>query len=271
MYKYLSIFFILLPFLNYSQVGVGTANPLHIFHVDGAQNNSGNATEKYVDDVVITSEGKLGIGNISPVTKVDMRNSADTNAIGIGKTNQSAIIAKGGAIQYDNGLKYSDGTNWISLPGKEVNALVYANKNTSQNIAYNLYTNVSGWLKQTDYTNSFNQSTGVFVAPKTGVYIASLNLALASSTIVNNTWIEIVIKSNTANGIPEYRCVYSYPGYNPASTTNIVSGNCTGIFYLNQGETITPQIFQNLQNAATSGTRTIMANINYNTFTISGQ
>lgn len=270
-YKKLLSFSLLLPLSYYSQIGIGTTTPMQTVHIDAMQNNSGTAVNKNEDDVVMTSDGKLGVGNINPITKLDMRNSADNNVIGVGKTTQSASVAKGGAIQYDNGLKYSDGTNWISLPGRSVNALVHANKGTTQNISYNSYNNVSSWSEQTDYTSSFDPALGVFSAPKAGVYTASFNVALTSSAIVNNTWLEVVLKSNTTNGIPEYRCMYSYPGYSIGSTTNIVSGNCTGIFYLNQGETITPQVFQNLQNSATSGTRTILADANYNTLTISGQ
>lgn len=259
---------LLLPKIYFGQIGIDTPNPLQTVHVDASHNNSGTSEDKYNDDVVITSDGKMGIGNINPVTRLDLRNSSNNNTIGIGKTSQTASVAKGGALQYDNVLKYSNGNTWVDLPSKPADALVYASKATTQTIAYNSFVNITGWSVSTDYTNSF--SNGVFTAPKTGAYIASLNIALNSAKIAYNTWVEITLKSNTSNGIPEYRCVYSYPGYVGNDISNVVSGNCTGIFYLNQGETITPQIFQNLQNSSTSGSRTILPDANYNTLTISG-
>ena len=266
----LIIIFTILPLFLMSQVGIGTNSPQQEFHIDAAQNNVTAPTNtRNNDDVVITADGKLGIGNVNPIAKVDVRNDLDENVIGIGTTTQSASAAGAGAVQYssngvDSGLAYSDGSNWIFLPSQPVKAIVYANKSTSQNINTNTVTTITGWDEVTDNTNSFNHNTGVFTAPKTGVYIVSLNLVTQSGSIANNSSTETIIESNTSSGVPQFRCVNSYPGYTSGTATNMTGNNCTGIFHLQQGNTINPRFWQNI-----SSSRNIAADESLNTLTIS--
>ncbi|SHE79827.1 hypothetical protein [Dysgonomonas macrotermitis] len=60
----------------YGQIGINTEFPLRVFHVDGAgDNTSSNPSEaEQLNDVVVTSAGNLGIGTLTPVTKVDLKN-----------------------------------------------------------------------------------------------------------------------------------------------------------------------------------------------------
>ncbi|NDW09158.1 hypothetical protein [Dysgonomonas sp. 520] len=54
-----------------AQVGVNTENPQGIFHIDGQRNTSGNTN--FSDDVVVDTQGRIGVGTNSPQTKVDIK------------------------------------------------------------------------------------------------------------------------------------------------------------------------------------------------------
>ena len=91
----ISILLFSISFIKISaQVGVGTTSPYSqtVFHVDAAQNNATAAIDvRNLDDVVITPDGKLGIGNVNPITRVDLRNNANENVVGIGIMNKEQI------------------------------------------------------------------------------------------------------------------------------------------------------------------------------------
>ncbi|MBD8346430.1 hypothetical protein [Dysgonomonas sp. HGC4] len=53
-----------------SQVGINTKNPQGIFHIDAKANTVG--TSNISDDILVDSQGNLGIGTLSPKTKVDV-------------------------------------------------------------------------------------------------------------------------------------------------------------------------------------------------------
>ncbi|WP_121966413.1 hypothetical protein [Myroides sp. N17-2] len=66
---------ILLPFLGYSQVGIGTALPLHLVHIDAKGNNPIDklpSIDEAKDDFVVTKEGNVGIGVVNPVNKLEI-------------------------------------------------------------------------------------------------------------------------------------------------------------------------------------------------------
>jgi len=262
---------ILIPGITFSQVGIGTDNPQQILHIDAAANNAtAPADNRNNDDVVVTSQGKLGAGNIAPITKVDLRNASNENIIGIGVTNQSASSAGAGAVQYHEsgsnwGLSYSNGSSWVFLPVVPDKALVYATKNTAQSIdsGGTTVTTIINWVENTDQTDSFDHSTGIFTAPRDGVYIVSVNLATQSGGIPNNSYTETIVQSNTTTGVPQFRCVNSYPGYTTGSATNTSGNNCTGIFYLKKGNTISTGFRHNFGSA-----RNLAADSSLNTLTI---
>ncbi|NDW11090.1 hypothetical protein [Dysgonomonas sp. 520] len=55
----------------YGQVGVNTESPQGIFHIDGQRNTNGNTNIS--DDVVVKTDGNVGIGTNDPQAKVDIR------------------------------------------------------------------------------------------------------------------------------------------------------------------------------------------------------
>lgn len=66
-----------------AQVGVNTPNPKGMFHLDGKKNNetSGNVSPaNQADDVVMTADGFVGIGNNMPATSLDIKTSGTSAA-----------------------------------------------------------------------------------------------------------------------------------------------------------------------------------------------
>ncbi|MBF0575585.1 hypothetical protein [Dysgonomonas sp. GY617] len=61
--------------LTHAQVGINTMNPLGVFHVDTKGNTGGtlSAPSDDSDDVIVTNDGKVGIGTAAPTEKLDVR------------------------------------------------------------------------------------------------------------------------------------------------------------------------------------------------------
>lgn len=263
---YKSLFFILffsLKSIN-GQVGIYTKDPLRALHIDGGKDNSNTpSASQILNDVVVTSDGKMGVGLLDPKTKVDVRSADQKGIIGLGTNSQTASAAGPGAIRYSTGntIQYSDGVGWHNLPMTlPPKALVLANKNTNQSLGNNATTTVGGWSVLTDSQSDFNSTSGTFVARRAGFYIVSFNITLAEANIARNSRIETIIESNTStNNIQTYRCVNSYPAWDVNTVNNIVGGNCTAIFNLSAGNTIQFKVYHNFGgsrniNTANSGT-----------------
>jgi hypothetical protein len=80
MKKKLILFKVMITTLMYSQTGVGinTIYPLGEFHIDGLKNNGSSpilAASLQRDDVVVENAGKLGIGTVAPIAKIDIKSS----------------------------------------------------------------------------------------------------------------------------------------------------------------------------------------------------
>lgn len=76
----------LLSILSYGQVGINTPNPQSSFHIDGAKDNvvTGVPTiTQQANDVVVTSSGSMGLGTVSPATRLDINNGTTAGAIKI--------------------------------------------------------------------------------------------------------------------------------------------------------------------------------------------
>lgn len=238
-----------------AQVGFLTERPLQPFHVDAAKDN-GTSTDvsKLTNDVVVITNGNLGIGVLNPITKVDLRSADNKGLIGLGTSTQTPLEAGIGTIRYNVSgfLEYSDGEQWIALPlAPPTKALVNANKSSVQSIGNNSTVYISGWNETVDLGSGvigdFNPGTGIFTAPRDGFYLVSFGITLASGQIPKNTFIETAIESdqNTAN-IPIYKTINSYPAFQAGTVSNFISGTCNAIFNLKAGNTIKFSVRHNL-------------------------
>ena len=245
-----------------AQIGINTNSPEGPLHINA---NSESSTNK---DVIITEEGKIGIGNLTPIASVDARsNNSSNNAIAVGNTIQSATSAGTGAVRWNgSNLQYSNGSTWNDIPSVTPNAFVIAEKSSSQ-VVNNSSTNtinIINWTEKTDVTDSFDFSTGIFTANKEGRYLVTFSFEFSSSLTGQNAYVETILESNrTTNNIEKFKCVSSYPGN--TQSTIAVTGSCTGIFNLLQGNTIRP-VIRNM----TGSDRNLSTDNTKNTLTIFG-
>src|SRR5699024_6080205 len=159
-----------------TRTGVQTRKPQGALHVDGKGNNPKTGipnNSQSNDDIIITDEGKIGVGTLTPEAGLDLRSSANDNAFGLGTTNMAASEAGAGALRYEENnkrLEFSDGVVWSSSYVAPTKTAVVAQILDSRDIPGDQFTTLDNWVVQTDLTNSFNPSTGVFTAPRDGYY-----------------------------------------------------------------------------------------------------
>lgn len=195
-----------------------------------------------------SATGNVGIGTSSPIVRLDARtnpgNATPGNgSIGIGETTLAAAGAGAGAVRYSTGsggvLQYSNGTNWNTLSSNVQKSVVIASKQTSFQIPDQSVTNVTGWTSTIDINNDFNESTGVFTAPRTGNYQVSFSFTFdnGEGNYNDKSWIEAVI--TLSNGT---RRVSAIPV--PAQTNIYAGANVSFTVRLNAGATVRPTIYQ---------------------------
>ncbi|CAD0222824.1 hypothetical protein [Chryseobacterium sp. JV274] len=286
----------------FSQVGINTPNPQGILHIDGQKDNpvSGSTftPAQQSNDILVSSAGKIGAGTLIPVAKVDARNSGN-GAIGFGTSSLTAPAADEGAVRYNSGVEYSNGNEWLPLltaqPTNNKVIVIAAKTNNNvklatpsiptitaglQNRASNYLVDWSKTFESNSGTN-FNAATGIFTAPRNGIYVASFTTDLAPLAInyttdpLNPIQIEAIwqLYDNTTglavtNIVNTVKCVNTMSSN---SVGNIDAGsNCTASFYMTAGQRLMPYIWFNLNNS-------IVANFSlnntggYNNLTIAEQ
>lgn len=72
----------LLVLSGFAQVGIKTSTPLGVFHIDAG------VTGSTADDVIVDSQGRVGIGTIAPSTKLHIKTPVVTPSIAIKDGNQ---------------------------------------------------------------------------------------------------------------------------------------------------------------------------------------
>lgn len=197
--KCLLLFSFLLCFSVFNaQVGIGTNDPKGVLHIDSKSNNATPSATVNDDDLIITNDGKVGIGTINPTTKVDLRNSSLKGIFAIGPTDQIATNAGAGALQYVNDgggkLVFSDGTKWSEITASPKKIYIKAYKNSAQTFAANTSSSLANWT-ETDGSieyrlvnnlsslNYFDFTDGSFTAPKSGTYSAFIILGLRTTQL----------------------------------------------------------------------------------------
>ncbi|MET3034812.1 hypothetical protein ABXT08_01800 [Chryseobacterium sp. NRRL B-14859] len=246
--------------ISYSnaQVGINTSNPQTLFHVDGAKDNPVTgvpSSTQAANDVAITSAGEIGMGTLTPAVKIDVRSVTNTdNSIGIGETSQTASAAGGGAVRYNplNGgkMQYSDGVVWQDLISSPTKAVVVANiqaANFAVKIPYQVSTGITGWTEVSDPTGNFIPATGIFTAPRTGVYLVSFTYDFVRIPIVSGYFSEARYVVNGNNTVK--KCVKSFSNISKQAQ---VAGSCVAGVQLNKGDTLQPYIYQSVYNGSLS-------------------
>lgn len=259
---------------------VGQKAPLGKFHVDAQKNTSSATNALLKDDLVITEEGKMGLGTSTPSTRVDLLNTENKDtALGLGKTSQTAAEADAGAIRYDanNGIEYSNETDWIKIAGESTQKTIVATtKDTWGSSAANAFCYNGGFnstqstlpnrapcyirLWTSKYSNTtaggtLNAETGQFTANRDGIFTATFTFALQAAPLAASTdnanQVEAIwrhIRDNT-----EINSVKWANTYSSNSNGNILLGSCcTANFDMQKNDIIRPEIWMDVSNGANS-------------------
>ncbi len=247
-----------------TMTGVGTRNPQGAFHVDGRKDNAKTgapSAAQAVNDFIVTNKGLVGVGNITPKVKLDLRSDSLQNAIGLGTTNLPAATAGAGAMRYypyngGSDLQYSDGENWISIFVAPQKASVIAQLRSAQTIPSKKETIISNWTEIEDITSSFNPSTGAFVAPRDGVYSFVLTLNFVNGSIISGSYIQVqFVDTNNSSSVKVIR------SFGESSRTSQAGITQTATLMLTKGATVMPQVYYTFLN---SGSRALRIDANQN-------
>lgn len=81
---------LILPFTSQAQIGINTENPKGLLHIDGAHTTATTnpilgsiSTAQAVDDVIITPNGNVGVGILSPTAKIHITATNSTPSMRI--------------------------------------------------------------------------------------------------------------------------------------------------------------------------------------------
>ncbi|MBP2619618.1 hypothetical protein [Chryseobacterium jejuense] len=170
--------FLLLPFalciLVKAQVGISTSYPQGTFHVDGAKDNpsdSGPSIIQQSNDFIVTSAGNVGIGTITPATKIDI------------------ISSNPGAI------KIADGTQ-----GESKVLMSDADGVGTWNTLNSSKATIQGVFPATSQTINSNGSgvrgTGVKISLTKGKWIINAGLTIESQIASQRIWLHAYLSSS---------------------------------------------------------------------------
>ncbi|MGI9580862.1 hypothetical protein ACR1PO_06575 [Chryseobacterium sp. RRHN12] len=122
-----------------AQVGVNTPNPQGMFHLDGKKNNEASGPvnpANQADDVIMTADGRIGIGNNNPAASLDIKTAGTLAApvsgikIADGAQNDNYVLtsdANGNGLWKPVRLTVVRGTNGpgVDIPFTFTNAFSY--------------------------------------------------------------------------------------------------------------------------------------------------
>lgn len=264
--QYIGILFFLTS-LTYAQVGINTKIPLSTssLHIDGAKDNGATpigslSVSQITNDMVFTNTGILGLGTLTPNanTKADTRYTPNINFadsyIAVGQTTQAATAAGAGAIRYNptNGgrIQYSDGTNWSDLtayPGKVIvtaNAQAVQPTTRTTDESNPIHNTIKFEVEVEDNYNAYEPTTGIFTAPRDGIYLVFSSWSQGGYTQPANSYAELqyIVNGDTAN--PRQRCLKAI-----TSTTRIntnPTGQCLAGVKMNRGDELTVGFVQTI-------------------------
>jgi hypothetical protein len=216
-----------------AQVGVNTENPRAAFHIDGAKDNPVTGvptTTQQANDVVVTAQGRLGIGTNAPTNKLEV-NSGAANASGVRMTNlpsasSLATDANGNVI---SGITEDAGVSVtkqrLVVPGSNVVLTSGSGKYSFRYAGYNTTTLLGGsWqIKVNDgVATQFMVWDVEFSDPiNSGGTNTTVYRQRTTPTFTPGTWTNL--DNNIAGGAGEYNTYHVYD----SSTGAIIRFTCT--------------------------------------------
>ncbi|KXH84324.1 complement C1q domain-containing protein [Chryseobacterium kwangjuense] len=243
-----------------AQIGISTSNPLGTLHIDGAKDNTASpGPAQLSNDVIITNTGFIGAGVLNPIVKLDMRSAGLQNAIGLGSTNMTASAAGAGAVRYEPTqarIQVSDGNVWEAALVLPTKAVVVARMTSAFSVNYNTDVNITGWDEVRDLSNSFEPATGIFTAPRAGVYTFLMTYNFVSGSVANSSEVTSQFYSPSTSAI----LARSYKTFARGNEEAQVGGSAVITVNLAAGQTVRPQLNQNITG---SGARALRVNADW--------
>ena len=198
----------------------------------------------------IYRSGKVGIGgNTAPNATLDVRtnptSASDPGAgyLGVGTTDAAAAAAAAGALRYSNlsggVLEYSNGTAWNTLSSSVQKANVYATRLALSvfNVAHSTTTAYSfGNFSSSSGagTGQLNNTTGIYTAPRTGLYSVSAGMSFLLKSASNAGVFHFLVMKNGLTGTEV--CNQTVPINFPINQP--LSANISCAVQLTAGETV---------------------------------
>lgn len=241
---------LILPGYMYAQgVGINTLTPRTDLEIKGLGNTTGKTVRivnsSNTEILTMLDNGRLGLGQVAPAVRVDLRGTSANPIIGLGTTTRLASVVGGGAMRYMAGTKelhYSDGNQWFRLQANLTRPCVVAPNNyVAGSYPSNATTRLTGFVSVYDSHGAFNQSTSVYTAPVDGLYVVSFTLSFNRAIAINaNTYIEGRWVSSNGRTV---KCIQAYPdtGRGQGGLT------CSGTIQLSLGDTVWPEVWHNLR------------------------
>lgn len=218
-----------------AQIGVNTSNPQVLFHIDPKQNNHATGAptlQQTEDDIVITQNGSMGIGTITPETKLDIRKRTSIDDL-LFIDNGRALIPNQYLISdsQGNALWSSVFASWFAYMS---NALPIDNKYPD----FFLLEDYSSSGISEAGIGSVNSTDGTITVPYNGIYKLTCSAHWGYRRSVSYTdkyKVGLLIKRTTLSGI-------SSDIWNPTSIGATSSWGISPVFsniiFLNAGDVL---------------------------------
>lgn len=125
---------IVLSFGNiYAQVGVNTETPLQLLHIDSQGNTTSTVTTQ-TDDVVVTSEGRVGIGTVYPDNNVMLDVNGNMNVSGT-NTTEGNVTVSGNLLPGTIGVQTANSSAKLQIAASSADG-IFRLADTSQSDGY---------------------------------------------------------------------------------------------------------------------------------------
>lgn len=188
-----------------AQIGINTAEPKGILHLDGKIDNSSVITsEQSLNDFVISTDGNIGIGTISPQNKLEINSgSSESNSLrfmNLNSTSQTIGNIKAIGVDINGDIVLMERPALNVLPGNCIQP--YALVRGVSSIAVNLPTVKKGYVISKDFSKNansvagtqpniiFNEETGTFKLKAGNTYkLEGAVLAIAGNdSYIQSRW-----------------------------------------------------------------------------------
>ncbi|PXV69130.1 hypothetical protein CLV62_101399 [Dysgonomonas alginatilytica] len=180
----LLIISLLLAELSISQVGINTEDPKGVFHID-AKGDTGAQGVKFSDDIVVNTEGKMGIGTLTPQARLDINGNlriADAPVIA-----NAAVLVRDGTTGMV-GTAVSVPTKVAFIQSIEAQLLTTQAEKDLFNTAVPVQVTWSSADIVSNNVVDFNDTSDIFTISQTGLYELSGFMNYATYSTIPTTY-----------------------------------------------------------------------------------